>query len=521
MKKLDIFVLFLIAAMVMPATMQAGKIKYGKGLIYEGNHPGKGTLTCGNLVVTGDFEGWMHKSSEKFKVAVLDCKLSGTTVDGEEISFEGKGSWEKSVFKHKGGPYHFIMNEGRLTYNGIVLTGTNNYIWLALSEDGTCWVLRKNIAYWEKTPVSIDEVKPCDGNFIPKPFPIFEGTSPCHVYRYIHDQLQGGAGAIYNKKVEYEKCAIEYESGLIAYYSLDKNRVQVDYFTKLENPRGDYYNRPQGGGVNETLKRTYDDGTIIADGKESAHTTQDGLGNKDRTTAYTHIFINYKDGSTFDGGIWDSKHSECFALTNPEFIKTLFNGTKIKNLNLKLHGVLVSPDGKESMYYKGKPYNEYKEKFDRDIANNRSARLKAENKVKDKYKALRAKYNQKYGANVVTQVVGKNEQLCTPIYSFDIPVGTPWALIPELKADLDVVNKLIDKTNNEVRKELGNDKAIDFSRDFPMHYITWEERIPLTNAQIRYGRNVKLYIVTCLSSNMGSSQCAVYVVNGKVVGASR
>ena len=173
------------------------------------------------------------------------------------------------------------------------------------------------------------------------------------------------------------------------------------------------------------------------------------------------------------------------------------------------------------MYYKGKPYNEYKEKFDRDLANNRSARLKAENKVKDKYKALRAKYNQKYGANVVTQVVGKNEQLCTPIYSFDIPVGTPWALIPELKADLDVVNKLIDKTNNEVRKELGNDKAIDFSRDFPMHYITWEERIPLTNAQIRYGRNVKLYIVTCLSSNMGSSQCAVYVVNGKVVGASR
>ena len=43
----------------------------------------------------------------------------------------------------------------------------------------------------------------------------------------------------------------------------------------------------------------------------------------------------------------------------------MFNGTKIKNLNLKLHGVLVSPDGKESMYYKGKPYNEYKEKFDR------------------------------------------------------------------------------------------------------------------------------------------------------------
>ena len=141
MKKMNLFMLLLIVAMVMPATVWAGKtktIKYGNGLILEGLFPGEATLTCGNsLTFTGYFEAkgtlwlkgeyissdnyinlksklvgkygipsnYLNPSKVKrnnlnsdiygnmFQADVKDCRLTATTDKGHTLTYNGDALW--------------------------------------------------------------------------------------------------------------------------------------------------------------------------------------------------------------------------------------------------------------------------------------------------------------------------------------------------------------------------------------------------------------------------------------------
>ena len=106
MKRLNLFLLLLMVAMVLPATLQAKKIKYGQFVLYDGKAKkdvptGEGTLTttAGQTVdvLVGDFagdgtvtnaqlkfpSGWKFTGTLSYEVEIDGSQVTYTLTDGE------------------------------------------------------------------------------------------------------------------------------------------------------------------------------------------------------------------------------------------------------------------------------------------------------------------------------------------------------------------------------------------------------------------------------------------------------
>lgn len=531
MKKLDLFVLFLIAAMVMPTTMQAGKtktIKYGNGLILEGLFPGEATLTCGNsLTFTGYFEAkgtfwlkgeyissdnyinlksklvgkygipsnYLNPSKVKrnnlnsniygnmFQADVKDCRLTATTDKGHTLTYNGDALWGQF-----GDLYYIVLCQGALKHNdNDVKVSSVDPVSIVVDPAGLFKIVKLHYSYkYKKDPCPYGNLNIPQDN--PHVITDLQGSKPKTAIKHcnhVYDIFKGDAD--YDLSVD-----VVFDKGEKISYTMQDSQI-----TSLEGilwPNGDHYYPADG-----LFQRNYSDGIVSFDDEHYSLSINTIYGDReDAIDGLSHICIEYKDKSKFDGSIWDEKKKKVFQTKS--IVTSLIYANSIKELNLKLHGILKMPDGKDVTYYQGNLLSDLLKERNAKIASKNAAEQKAENIIKDRCKTLRAKYVAKYGANNVSAVVGNAELFFPEVVKFKIPNGLSFAFIDELIKDVAETNRIVENTPNC--------KCVK--------YNFWKkEYVPSLAVQGRFGRGVRVYEVTL--GYKYAQKYTVYVVNGKVV----
>lgn len=524
MKKLDIFVLFLIAAMMVPATVWAKKVKYGKGVVLEGTFPGEATLTCGKtLTFTGNFEeagsGYILGSDEYnrlkstlvgkygiptmalapsktyksnynsisyghfFQVDVKNCRLTAMTDEGQTITYDGDALWGQF-----GNLYYIILCQGALKHNNRdVKVPSTDPVSILVDPAGLFRIVKMHYSYiLRKDPCPYSSLNIPQDN--PHVITDLQGSKPKTATKqciHVYDIIKGEAD--YDLSVD-----VVFDKGEKVSYTMQDSHV-----TSLDGilwPNGDHYYPGDG-----LFQRNLSDGIVSFDDEHYSLPINTIYGDQeDAINGFSHICIEYKDKSKFDGSIWDEKKNK--VLQTKTIVKSLIHANSIKELNFKLHGILKMPDGKNVTYYQGSLLSDLLKERNAKIASKNAAEQKAESVIKARCKTLRGQYVAKYGANSVSAVVGNAELFFPEVVKFKIPNGLPFAFIDELIKDVAETNRIIENTPNC--------KCIK--------YNFWKkEYVPSLAVQGRFGRGVRVFEVTL--GYKYAQKYTVYVVNGKVV----
>lgn len=393
----------LTAIFLMPATVQAKKIKYGKKLYIEGTNNGstfEGTLFCGEKPL---FTGVFQETPTTYFDKLVSYGKIKTTINGNEFFFEGTVKWCKSNGYEKDRFGYLISAE---TEKGKIHYGDNKSCQGGVTfgvGDGFCVVKSAHLSYWEKDSVPYDNLK-WDYDMQYHRIDFINGALPIKAFK--HYDMRG------SDKIENDTTCVEFENGAQVFYKADDGEIRM--ITAIKYPNGDFYTDLShsaglyGEGV---CLKSFVDGTIYCNNTEFNYVYADKKGNKIPIDIHNkqHIVIQYSDGSKYEGSISIETDE---ALQIGRMLKKVFEVTSIRDIGLKYRdGIFKYPDGTEMPYINGKSRAE----VEKQITQNRKARLAREKEERDRYNALCNQYGKKYIDAALSRlpIIGMPEKLVT------------------------------------------------------------------------------------------------------------
>ena len=400
------FLLLLMAAMVMPATIQAKKIKYSKFLVYEGD--------VANQVPSG--EGVLTMSTSQ-STETLKGTFNNTTVTDAVLTLEN--GW---LFK------------GNLSYS-LQLSGKPNYITYELGDGELSNQRDVTVKTTLSTPTSVMTVlvedkllsTPVLGSVLVDPIDLGEveidkdrfGSEIGGYKLNVLEKFGAPQAAKYFANNRLEKIfETKYYLAYVLYDDggrLSKNgyeRTNGDFLRNDYESYQDKINRNPNGNVTFpdyqgwTCHLSYIDGTISYDGTtfDARYTDKDGNDWPIRVDEYDHIRITYSDGSSFEGSVeYNGKQAEAADMPLLKF-------SRISDLNLKYRdGSFTDAKGEKIPYYNGYGRSE----IEASTAKNREKRIANEKKEQKAYDALCKEYGKKYVDAALSKqiIVGMPEEL--------------------------------------------------------------------------------------------------------------
>lgn len=403
MKRFLLFFLpiVLTAVFLMPATVQAKKIKCGKFLYYEGEVKEKVPHGQGEMLIK-------HKGYICFKMEgmfSIDGSVTNATIQFNEryrggMTFEGKLSYTAindvlTLNIHEGKFVYYQQGKKgwETVYNPHPLaipSGSNVPITIGCGENGM---------YIKSEPFDLETTFYADENI--SSLVGIEKMKGKITYAITSDEP-------YNIVSKGSKC----EKQTLA----DGTVVEPQ---KVVFPNGDFYDA-----TFNTFSKTFPDGTISTDKKNSSFkTTQkySGLESNEVVGKDIKVVIKHSDGSEFLGGLMVRK-SEEFVVVDSEFFKNVIFKSKsiaeLMNTYAYWYGLLKNKDGSEVFYENGKTKEQ---KLAEEEAYKNRVR-KYWNKKAEESKALYNELCKKFGKKYV-DAAGSGR----------IAIGTPEGLLDYMK----------------------------------------------------------------------------------------
>jgi hypothetical protein len=401
MKRFLLFFLpiVLTAVFLMPATVQAKKIKCGQFLYYEGEVKEKLPHGQGEMVIK-------HKGYICFKMQgmfSIDGSVTNATIQFNEryrggMTFEGKLSYTAindvlTLNIHEGKFVYYQQGKKgwETVYNPHPLaipSGSNVPITIGCGENGM---------YIKSEPFDLETTFYADENI--SSLVGIEKMKGKITYAITSDEP-------YNIVSKGSKC----EKQTLA----DGTVVELH---KVVFPNGDFYDAISG-----TFSKTFPDGTISTDKKNYEYDANVAGYTKHTIGGQQKVVIKYSDGNVFTGSLSKIKPEEPINEIDSEFIQNVIY--KVKSIAELMatykywFGTLAKPKGNTTVYWGG----ETKEKV---IAEDKKAKEDYINYWKNEGKKAEALYNElckKFGKKYV-DAAGSGR----------IAIGTPEGLLDYMR----------------------------------------------------------------------------------------
>lgn len=441
MKRFLLFFLpiVLTAAFLMPATVQAKKIKYSKNIILEGDKfPGQGVLSIeGKLTLTGTFEG-TGKPHQEFNILVNNCDLKATLSNGSEISFESKARW-----KYNNG-YEIELVKGNYTSRTahgeqkFVIDGYFHTVTLAIDESGEIKLKNFCLSLWGQEFEPIDNITWKDKetkDMLMYPTLQDSKAEKCikHyiVKRYTDKGVEEPIDVMLTDSVK-----IIYDKGIEILYSC-QDLHNISDLISINWPNGDFYLAdyvndfpyerlitsssfddeqaiqeltkkridPYEGKV--FIKRTFGSSSISVSTLHENHPILTGtfnyIGHKEDVGIAHHI--SYSDGNNFRGRIRNKD----------TFIDRFIKANTPSEIGIEYHnGLLTDKDETiRGFYFRGMNKEQLEKAAQKETEEIKKKKAEKDKELQDYYDNLCQKYGKKYvdAALLADIIVGMPEEL--------------------------------------------------------------------------------------------------------------